>query len=137
MFKSNEQWVKDRMRELYENSEDAHAKLDQDFELIKQIVQDFDKIRETKKGVNKDNELINALYAKPLNSKYKEGIVPTTADITEATLPFIVTSFDQKSTFLGFFDKLTRSLLLGHNVLNEIQFSTVDEVLNDADNRIE
>lgn len=137
LFKSNEQWIKDRMKELYENSEDAHTRLDQDFELIKQVVQDFDKIRETKKGVNKDNELINALYTKPLNSGYRGGIVPTTANITEATLPFIITSFDQKSTFLGFFDKLTRSLLLGHNVLNEIQFSTVDEVLNDADNRIE
>lgn len=137
LFKSNEQWVKDRMAELYENTEDGKKRLEQDFEIIKKIVQDFDKIRDNKKGVNKDNELINALYTKPLNSTYKDGIVPTTVELSEETVPFIIPKFNQKSTFLGFFDKLTRSLLLGHNVLNEIQFNTVDEVLNEASNRIE
>ena len=137
LFKSNEQWVKDRMAELYENTEDGKKRLEQDFEIIKKIVQDFDKIRDNKKGVNKDNELINALYTKPLNNTYKNGIVPTTVELSEETVPFIIPKFNQKSTFLGFFDKLTRSLFLGHNVLNEIQFNTVDEVLNETSNRIE
>jgi len=108
------------MAELYENTEDGKKRLEQDFAIIKQIVQDFDKIRNNKKGVNKNNELINALYTKPLNSTYKNGIVPTSVELTEETMPFIVPKFSQKSTFLGFFDKLTRSLFLGHNVLNEI-----------------
>ena len=137
LFKSNEQWIKDRMAELYENTEDGKKRLEQDFAIIKQIVQDFDKIRNNKKGVNKNNELINALYTKPLNSTYKNGIVPTSVELTEETMPFIVPKFSQKSTFLGFFDKLTRSLFLGHNVLNEIQFNTVDEVINDNPSRIE